>query len=58
MIQTWTCEELGSTTECVVTATTTPHIQYSDWLYINSIIIFILSFLVWGYLWSTFKVKK
>jgi len=40
------------------TATTTTEILYSDWLLVNSVIIFMLSFLTWGYLWSIFKVKK
>jgi len=33
-------------------------ISYWDWLFVSIIIIFMLSFLVWGYLWSPFKTKK
>jgi len=40
------------------TATTTTDILYSDWLLVNSVIIFILGLVASGYLWSIFKVKK
>jgi hypothetical protein len=41
-------------------ATSTPYqaVPYKDWLYVNCIIIFCLSMLVWGIMYSPFKGKS
>lgn len=39
------------------TATTTPEILYSDFMVVSSVIIFLLSFITWGFFFSPFKPK-
>jgi len=55
----WEIEEAVESTPPVATstATSTNEILYSDWLFVNGVIIFLLSFMAWGLLFSPFKKK-
>jgi len=33
-------------------------VSYGDWLLVSGIMLFLVSFMTWGYLWSPFKHKK
>lgn len=43
----------STTTACYVDT----GVSYYDWLLVASIIIFVISFVMWGYFWSVFKPK-
>ncbi len=49
----WTCTDVGSSTNCVVTATSTaPIMNANEWLVIMGTIIFLLSIPVWARLFG------
>ncbi len=49
----WTCTDVGSSTNCVVTATSTPAtLNGNEWLVVMGVIIFLLSMTTWRILFS------
>jgi len=57
MITAFDCQHVtASTTECSVTATSTVDtVNFHDWLFVNVVLIFLMSFLVWGFLLNWMK---
>jgi hypothetical protein len=48
----WICETAGATSTCSVTASSTVGLyngaNFQEWLFVAGVIIFLLSFMVWG----------
>lgn len=57
MINEWSCQNIdASTTDCVVTASTTVDIvMYQDWILVNAVVVFMISFLTLGYFFNWLK---
>lgn len=58
-ISQWECVEGASSTVCSILATTTGNsVTYYDWLFVNSVQIFLLSFVFIGIFFGLLKTKK
>lgn len=58
MPETWTCLTTASGTDCTVTATSTGlynGANFQEWLFVAGVIIFLLSFIVWGRIFKPIK---
>jgi len=57
MISEWTCTGDGTTTDCVVVATTTDMSvpTFQDWVFAQMWIVFLLALIAIGYFFSGFK---
>jgi len=63
-ITSWECEPTGSTTTCVVLATSSDPIAtsspptYYDWLMVNMFELFLVAFIAFGFWFANFREGK
>jgi len=58
----WHCDNYASSSECYTvassTASTTQFVTYNDWIFVNAVIIFLVSFIFIGLLFSPLNKKR
>jgi len=52
----WVCTTSGSVASCTIATSSPSLILFNDFLFVSVVIIFILALLLWGLVFSIFKV--